>query len=47
MYCMSSDGQPALVGPLATGLGEGPMTTCCKIQHVTKCYNKPHTGKDS
>jgi len=47
MYWMSSHGQPALDGPLATGLGEGLMTTCCKIQHVTKCYDKPQTGKDS
>jgi len=46
MYCISTDGQPALVGPLATGLGEGLMT-CCKIQYVTKCYNKLQTGKDS
>lgn len=47
MYWMSSHSQPALDGPLATGLGEGPMTTVCKIQHVTQCYNKPQTGKNS
>jgi hypothetical protein len=47
MYWISSHGRPALDGPLATGLDEGLMTTCCKIQHVTKCYDKPQTGKDS